>query len=67
MKWKQIGRQWDQAKEKIKETWDRLTDEDLALIDGDRDLLATILRDRYHKEMPTIERELKHFERNCEC
>ena len=36
MDWDQIGRNWKQAKQTIKRKWEKLTDEDLDSIKGQR-------------------------------
>jgi uncharacterized protein YjbJ (UPF0337 family) len=39
--------QWQLIRGKAKEWWDKLTDEDLDVIDGNTDLLVSKLRERY--------------------
>ena len=39
MNWDHVERMWKQAKGKIREKWDKLTDDDLKFIDGRRDRL----------------------------
>ena len=47
MNWDQIKRNWKQVSDKIKLTWGRLSEDDLAAIAGNRDLLSDMLQQRY--------------------
>jgi uncharacterized protein YjbJ (UPF0337 family) len=47
MNWEQIRGNWDQAKGALKEQWSKLTDDDLAMIDGQRDKLIGRLQELY--------------------
>lgn len=47
MDWDQLQGDWKQFKGKVKETWGRLNDDDLAMIAGKREQLAGILQQRY--------------------
>jgi uncharacterized protein YjbJ (UPF0337 family) len=47
MNWEQIRGNWDQAKGELKVRWAKLTDDDLALIDGERDKLVGSLQEKY--------------------
>ena len=47
MNWDQIKRNWEQVSDKIKVTWGKLSERDLATIAGDRDQLVDILQQRY--------------------
>ena len=58
MDWGHVQRMWKQAKAKVQEKWGKLTDDDLALIDGQRDRLEGKIQQRYgfapdhvHKEV----------------
>ncbi len=39
MNWDHVERMWKQTKGKVKEKWNKLTDDDLKFIDGRRDRL----------------------------
>lgn len=60
MKWD--GR-WDQTKGRIKEEWGILTDDDLKQIEGRRDRLVGILKERTGKALDVIEEQVRSFER----
>ncbi|KXX66429.1 CsbD family protein [Marichromatium gracile] len=47
MNWEQIRGNWQQAKGELKVRWGKLTDDDLALIDGERDKLVGSLQEKY--------------------
>lgn len=47
MNWNQIKSNWKVASDKIKLTWGKLSDDDLAAIAGQRDQLASMLQKRY--------------------
>jgi uncharacterized protein YjbJ (UPF0337 family) len=47
MNWEQIRGNWSQAKGELKSRWGRLTDDDLATIEGDRDKLVGKLQELY--------------------
>ena len=60
MKW--YGR-WDQMKGRIKEEWGILTDDDLKQIEGRRDRLVGILKERTGKALDVVEEQVRSFER----
>ncbi|NEV61380.1 CsbD family protein [Thiorhodococcus minor] len=47
MNWEQVRGNWDQFKGEVKARWGKLTDDDLALIDGERDKLVGRLEELY--------------------
>ena len=47
MNWDQMGGKWNQVKGSMKEKWGKLTDDDLQVIDGKRDLLVGKIQERY--------------------
>ena len=47
MNWEQIRGNWQQAKGELKVRWGKLTDDDLAAIDGERDKLIGSLQEKY--------------------
>lgn len=60
MKWD--GR-WDQMKGRIKEEWGILTDDDLKQIEGRRDRLVGILKERTGKALDVVEEQVTSFEK----
>jgi uncharacterized protein YjbJ (UPF0337 family) len=47
MSWEQIESKWDQLKGDAKTTWAKLTEDDLAFVNGQRDRLVGKLQERY--------------------
>jgi uncharacterized protein YjbJ (UPF0337 family) len=47
MDWDQIEKSWKQSRGHIKEKWDKLTDDDLNAIDGQRNRLEDRIHQRY--------------------
>lgn len=47
MNWDHIKCNWIQVCDKIKVTWGKLSEDDLAAIAGNRDLLSDMLQQRY--------------------
>lgn len=62
MMWNQIQEKWHQVRERIRQQWGRLTDDDLDTIAGRRDQLIGILQKRYGAAPAEIERQVKAFE-----
>jgi uncharacterized protein YjbJ (UPF0337 family) len=53
---------WKEIKGKVKETWGKLTDNDLTVIDGKRDQLLGKIQERYGMAREEAEKQLKQFE-----
>ena len=47
MNWEQVSHNWQQAGDRIRMTWGKLSDADIAAIAGDRQRLLSILQERY--------------------
>jgi uncharacterized protein YjbJ (UPF0337 family) len=47
MNWEQVRGNWQQAKGELKVRWGKLTDDDLSVIDGERDKLVGTLQEKY--------------------
>lgn len=62
MNWDQMQGQWQQLKGKVRETWGRLTDDDLDVIGGKRDQLVGVLQQRYGQAKDEVERQVSEFE-----
>ena len=63
MNWDQIKSNWKQACDKIKLTWGKLSEDDLAKIAGNREQLAGFLKERYGYEMVLAEKKVEEFAR----
>jgi uncharacterized protein YjbJ (UPF0337 family) len=58
MNWEQIRGNWEQAKGELKVRWAKLTDDDLAMIDGQRDKLIGRLQEIYGITKEEAQRQL---------
>jgi len=61
----QIKGAFDQLRGKIKETWGRLSDDDIALADGKRDQFFGKLKETYGLAKEDAEKRLAELEKNC--
>ena len=57
---------WMQIRGDIKKNWGKLTDDDLAQIDGNRDKLLGLLVERYGYSREEAEREFDRFSANMD-
>lgn len=64
MNWDQVQGNWKQLKGKVKEKWERLTDDDLDVINGKRDQLVGKLQERYGFSKQQAERAAENWSRN---
>lgn len=55
---------WTQLKGKVREQWGKLTDDDVALINGRSEIAVGRIQERYGYEKERAEREWNDF---CEC
>ena len=58
----QAGGKWKQFKGKIKEQWGKLTDDDLTMIECNRDQFIGRLQERYGIAKEEAERQLREFQ-----
>jgi len=58
MHWNLIEGHWTQFREKVKEKWGKLTDDDLALINGRREQLEGKIQDRYGYSRDQIRKDV---------
>lgn len=58
MNWTQIEGQWDQLKGSFKHEWAKLTDDDLGMIKGRRDMLVGKLEEHYGEAREVIEKKI---------
>jgi uncharacterized protein YjbJ (UPF0337 family) len=65
MNWDQIEGNWKQAKGKVKEQCGKLTDDDIAMINGKRDQLAGKVQERYGIAKDEAERQVSDWERSA--
>jgi uncharacterized protein YjbJ (UPF0337 family) len=63
MNWDQIRGNWNQAKGELKKQWGKLTDDDFAKINGERDQLVGRIQERYGYAKEQAEREVENWER----
>lgn len=52
---------WKQLKGRARETWGRLTDDDLDQIEGRRQVLIGRIQERYGKDLATVEQEVDRW------
>jgi uncharacterized protein YjbJ (UPF0337 family) len=57
-----IAGQWKQVSGKIKEQWGKLTDDDMKVVEGNADMLAGRLQERYGIARDEAERQVREFE-----
>jgi len=63
MNWNDVGQRWKQAKAKIQTKWGRLTENDLDLIDGQRDRLECMIQRRYGFSPDHVRKEVDDWVR----
>jgi uncharacterized protein YjbJ (UPF0337 family) len=61
-----IKGQWKQISGKIKQQWGKLTDDDMQVVEGNVEMLAGRLQERYGIARDEAEREVRAFEENLE-
>lgn len=59
----QHARQWQEFAGMVKQEWSELTDEDLTVIEGQADELASIIQKRYGIDREEAERQIDSFKR----
>lgn len=57
---------WNEFKGKVKEQWGRLTDDEIAQINGKREQLLGKLQTKYGYAKDKAEEELARFEKKCD-
>jgi uncharacterized protein YjbJ (UPF0337 family) len=58
MNWDTIEGQWKQFKGRAKQAWSKLTDDDLANLNGKREQLAGKIQERYGMKKEEAERQI---------
>jgi uncharacterized protein YjbJ (UPF0337 family) len=61
MDWNHAERNWEQVKPKVKQKWGRLTEEDLRLINGRRELLESKIQQRYGFAIDHIRNDIENW------
>ena len=62
MDWEQTKGRWNQMKGVVKKQWGKLTDDDLSVIDGQRDQLVGKIQERYGIAKEEAEEQVKTWE-----
>ena len=63
MNWEQVQGQWKQLKGKLKMKWGKLTDDDLDVIAGQKDILVGKIQERYGLKKEEALRQVDEFSR----
>ena len=61
MNWEQVSGKWNQMKGSIKQKWGKLTDDDLAFINGSRDKFVGRLQERYGVKKEQAEKQIEEW------
>ncbi len=59
--WEQISGQWKQVKGEARMKWGKLTDDDLMQVDGNRDILAGKLQEKYGIAKEDINKQIDEW------
>jgi uncharacterized protein YjbJ (UPF0337 family) len=62
MNWDQIAGNWKQVKGTVRQKWGKLTDDDVDVIAGKRDILLGKIQERHGIAREEAEKELKAWE-----
>ena len=62
MNWEQIAGNWKQVKGLVRERWGKLTDDDVDVIAGKRDILLGKIQEKHGVAREEAEKELKAWE-----
>jgi uncharacterized protein YjbJ (UPF0337 family) len=66
MNWDQIKGDWKNFKGKLREKWGELTDDDVDVINGQREQLVGSLQKRYGVAKEEAQRQVQEFEDACQ-
>ena len=61
MTWEELTGRWEQLKGQVKTQWGRLTDDDLAEVEGQRDQLVGKVRERYAIAQEEAQRQVDEW------
>ena len=67
MNWDQIQGKWKQYKGEAQAKWGKLTDDDLDVINGERDVLAGKIQEKYGIAKEEAEKQVEEFSSCCSC
>jgi uncharacterized protein YjbJ (UPF0337 family) len=62
MNWDRIEGNWKQFTGQVKEGWGKLTDDDIAIVNGKRDQLVGKIQERYGCAKDEADRQVKAWE-----
>ena len=62
MNWQRVEGNWKQFAGKAKESWGKLTDDDITVVDGKRDQLLGRIQERYGIAKDEAEKQVKAWE-----
>jgi len=63
MNWARARSNWKQVKGEVRKQWGKLTDDDLDVIQGEREQLVGRIEERYAYAHEQAERDVKEWER----
>lgn len=66
MAWDRIEGNWKQLRGKVREQWGKLTDDDLDVIAGRRDMLLGKLQEKYGMAQEEADRQVRDFQTHHE-
>ena len=66
MNWDQVEGKWKQMRGTLRKQWGKLTDDDLDVIAGHRDVLAGKIQERYGVAKDEAEQQVTAFERQLD-
>jgi len=64
MNWDRVEGNWKQFKGQVQQKWGKLTDDDLDVLDGQRDQLVGRVQERYGIAKEEAERQVDAWSRN---
>jgi uncharacterized protein YjbJ (UPF0337 family) len=67
MNWDTVKGDWKQFKGKVKESWGKLTDDELDVIAGKREQLVGLIQRSYGIAREEAENQVRQFENACDC
>lgn len=66
MNWDQVEGKWKQMQGQFRKQWGKLTDDDLDVIAGHREILAGKIQERYGVAKDEAEKQVTDFERQLD-
>lgn len=66
MEWQQIESNWAMIKGKAKESWGKLRHYDLVIIDGKRDKLMNLIREKYGFSQEEAEQQITSWQKKLD-